>query len=92
MGLTCQGGFGCSVGGQSTTDQSPGKEKQLNCSCVCVCVCVCAGVCRVGGCVFEGGWRGESAAYYGQLYQNMSLLRNGWFSTSRLFSVKRFLF
>lgn len=45
-------------------------------------------LCFSGGCVFEG----ESAAYYGRLHQNMSLLRNGWFSTSRLFSVKAFDF
>lgn len=41
-----------------------------------------------GECVFEEGWEGERVVHYGWLYQNMSLLRNGWFSNSNLFSVK----
>lgn len=49
-------------------------------------------LCVYGGCVSRGGWKGESAAYYGRLYQNMSLLRNGWLSTSKLFPVKYMLF
>lgn len=70
------GGFGCSVGGQSAIDQSTDKKNQSS-RFLCV---------RERVVVFEG----ESAAYYGRLHQNMSLLRNGWFSSSRLFSVNLF--
>lgn len=40
MNLICCGGFGCSVGGQSTIDQSTNKENQSNYLCVCEHKCV----------------------------------------------------
>lgn len=48
MSLTCQGGFACSVGGQSTTDHCADKK-----TCLCVCVVVEDVCLREGGRVRE---------------------------------------
>lgn len=50
---------------KSTTDQCTDKK-------------TCLFVCRGDECVYEGGWKGERAVYYGRMCQNMPLPRAGW--------------